>query len=85
MEIDLKSKVAKLDGMINRKFKLVKSEAGQRQRDSQSRRNDGNVFNIFPKDFNNFGIGKGKKIFKHNSEQGSLATREKGAYVNLWK
>lgn len=34
MEIDLTTKEAKLDGMINRKFKLVKCDMGFRQRDS---------------------------------------------------
>lgn len=64
IEINLKTMEAKLDGMINRKFKLVKSETNDRQRDSQNRKNDGSALNLFPKDFNNFGIGKGKKLFK---------------------
>lgn len=41
MEIDLASMECKLDGMINRKFKLVRSENGLRHRGNYSRKSDG--------------------------------------------
>ena len=50
MEIDLKLMEGKLDGMINKTFKLVRSENGVRQRGSYSRRNEGKMFILFPKE-----------------------------------
>ena len=52
MEIDLASMEAKIDGMINKRLKLVRSESGVRSRGSSSRKNDGQMLNLFPRDLN---------------------------------
>lgn len=50
IEIDLASMEAKLDGMINKRLKLVRSESGLRSRGGSSRRNEGQMLNLFPRD-----------------------------------
>jgi len=50
MEIDLKSMEARLEGMPNRKFELVRSDNGLRDRGRTSKKNDGQMLSLFPKD-----------------------------------
>lgn len=50
MEVDLYTMEGKLDGMINKTFKLVRSENGVRSRGSYSRKNDGKMLVLFPKE-----------------------------------
>ena len=41
---------ARLEGMPNRKFELVRSDNGLRDRGRTSKKNDGQMLSLFPKD-----------------------------------
>ena len=74
---------AKLEGIPNKKFELVRSDNGLRDRGNSSKKNDGQMLNLFPKDIES--DPQTRRNTALEKKERKVQSKEYGAFGCMWK